>query len=119
MIIAVIIALIPVARRDILTVLIVSNEAKFPDKFSPDLYWERVEKTPFIGLTNFHLPAKNDLSFYLTSDVGLDKPLKLVNSFSPGTVGNFASTLILSSPHRLPLDSSNGHKIASAFYFFK
>ena len=119
-IIAAITAFIPVVRRDILlTILIVSNEANFPGKFSPDLSWKRVKKTPFICLTNFHPPAKYDLPFYPTSDVGYDKPLKLIHSFGPGTAGTFTTTLILSSPHRLPLDSSSGHKVAPAFHFFQ
>ena len=96
-----------------------SKEANFPGIFSPDSSWKRVKKTPFISLTNFQAPAKNDLSFYLTSYVGFDKPLKLVTSLGPGTVGNFASTLNLSSPRQLPLDSSNGHKIVSALHIFK
>lgn len=119
-IIAAITAFIPVVRRDILlTILIVSNEANFPGKFSFDLSQKRVKKTPFIRLTNFHPPAKYDLPFYPTSDVGYDKPLKLIHSFGPGTAGTFTTTLILSSPHRLPLDSSSGHKVAPAFHFFQ
>ena len=86
---------------------------------SPDLSWKRVKKTPFIRLTNLHPPAKYDLSFYPTSDVGYDKPLKLIHSFGPGKAGTFTTTLILSSPHRLPLDSSSGHKVAPAFHFFR